>query len=28
VMPFKGLIYVADNNSGLWAIRLKDIPER
>ncbi|MGD8330203.1 MAG: hypothetical protein PVJ49_12265 [Acidobacteriota bacterium] len=24
VMPFKGLIYVADNNSGLWAIRLKD----
>jgi hypothetical protein len=27
-MPFKGLIYVADNNSGLWAVRLKDIPGR
>jgi hypothetical protein len=27
-MPFKGLIYLADNNSGLWAVRLKDIPER
>jgi hypothetical protein len=26
VMPFKGLIWVADNNSGLWAVRLKDIP--
>jgi len=24
VQPFKGLIWVADNNSGLWAIRLKD----
>ena len=26
--PFKGLIYVADNNSGLWAIRLNDEPRR
>jgi hypothetical protein len=26
VMPFKGLIWAADNNSGLWALRLKDIP--
>ena len=24
VQPFKGLIWVADNNSGLWAIRLYD----
>ncbi len=24
VQPFKGLIWVADNNSGLWAIRLND----
>jgi len=28
VMPFKGLIWAADNNSGLWALRLKDIPSR
>ena len=28
VMPFKGLIWVADNNSGLWALRLKDVPGR
>ena len=27
-MPFKGLIYVADNNSGLWALKLIDIPQR
>jgi hypothetical protein len=27
-MPFKGLIWVADNNSGLWALRLIDIPQR
>lgn len=27
-MPFKGLIYLADNNSGLWAVKLKDIPQR
>ena len=27
VMPFKDLIWVADNNSGLWALRLIDIPE-
>lgn len=26
VMPFKGLIWLADNNSGLWAVRLKEIP--
>jgi hypothetical protein len=26
VMPFKGLIWLADNNSGLWGVRLKDIP--
>ncbi len=26
--PFKGLIYVADNNSGLWAIQLNDEPQR
>ena len=25
-MPFKGLVWVADNNSGLWAIRLVDPP--
>lgn len=24
VQPFKGLIWVADNNSGLWAIRLRE----
>ena len=28
LMPFKDLIWVADNNSGLWALRLIDIPER
>jgi hypothetical protein len=28
VMPFKGLLWVADNNSGLWALRLKDLPQR
>jgi len=28
VMPFKGLIWVADNNSGLWAIRLYDPEEQ
>ena len=27
-MPFKGLIWVVDNNSGLWAVRLIDIPDR
>jgi len=27
LMPFKGLIWVADNNSGLWALRLIDIPD-
>lgn len=27
-MPFKGLIWVADNNSGLWAVRLVDLPQR
>lgn len=27
VMPFKGLVWVADNNSGLWAIRLYDPEE-
>ncbi|MEZ5317179.1 MAG: Ig-like domain-containing protein [Vicinamibacterales bacterium] len=27
-MPFKGLIWLADNNSGLWAVRLKDVPGR
>ncbi len=27
-MPFKNLIWVADNNSGLWAVRLIDIPRR
>jgi len=26
-MPFKGLVWAADNNSGLWALRLIDIPE-
>ena len=28
LMPFKDLIWVADNNSGLWALRLIDIPGR
>jgi hypothetical protein len=27
-MPFKNLIWVSDNNSGLWAVRLIDIPQR
>jgi hypothetical protein len=27
-MPFKDLIWVSDNNSGLWAVRLKDMPNR
>jgi hypothetical protein len=27
-MPFKGLIWLSDNNSGLWAVKLKDIPRR
>ena len=27
-MPFKNLIWVADNNSGLWAVKLIDIPRR
>ena len=27
-MPFKGLVWVADNNSGLWAIRLVDPEEQ
>ncbi len=27
-MPFKGYIWLSDNNSGLWAVKLKDIPPR
>ncbi|MDA1306307.1 MAG: Ig-like domain-containing protein [Acidobacteria bacterium] len=28
VMPFKGHLWIADNNSGLWAVKLKDLPQR